>query len=126
MHVATTRRRYRTQLPRPKSHSVMGRAQGRPSRRVCILHVDGAAAFEDLQIDQSCSGPDCRHFHLDRTEVERLVAGGEMRWLSGANAAAFKGIPRMPSMQFQQAYAMWRIAFEDKHQECQGGLVNPR
>jgi hypothetical protein len=96
-------------------------------RSVCLLSAKAAQAFENWRQSQPCSGKGCFHVHLKRELAERLVANGEARWLGeGMNVVAARGIPREPDKRFQQAHAMWIIGFEDKHQECQAGLVSPR
>ena len=71
--------------------------------------------------------PCVTYIHMKRSAAEALIANGEAQWIGASeNVVSMRPPMREPNREFRQACAIWDIAKEEKHQQCQGGLVNPR
>ena len=60
-------------------------------RRVCLLSTRDANWLEEYGISQPCFGPECKHGHHTRKEIERMVKLGMLRWVDekAKNVAAY-------------------------------------
>lgn len=59
-------------------------------RRICVLDMRSGVALVDYGVSEPCFGHGCRHRHLTRPEVVKLVQDGVLKWLgSGHNVAAY-------------------------------------
>lgn len=101
-----TRIRGRVFAPRSKKAKAP-----RERRMVCVLNRHDGRMLEHWDTSQPCFGPQCRHSHQTREEVQRLVADGILRYMPGSNnnvasysfGRTWKGVPsgleRMKVMQ---------------------------
>lgn len=83
---------YRNQPGRKREQSTASRTAPKAvqRRRICLLSARDARWLEEYAISQPCFGPDCRHAHHTRKEVERMVKAGILRWVAGSqNVATF-------------------------------------
>lgn len=68
-------------------------------KRVCVLDRQSSERFR-YGYNEACSGPECRHRHMEREIVSQMVKTGILVWLgTGQNVAGYeygrtwKGVP---------------------------------
>jgi len=77
--------------PKAKRAPDEPRASSKELRRVCVLSEHDSGMLEHGGVGQPCHGPRCRHSHLTREAVQKLVHDGILRYVpgSGRNVAGY-------------------------------------
>jgi hypothetical protein len=81
---------YRSQQmgPRaPKVRTILSTTK-KLRRTVCLLSAKEAEWLQDFGISQPCFGPQCNHKHMTRSEVEKMVKAGDVRWIGESQNVA--------------------------------------
>jgi len=77
--------------PKAKRDGNVTRSVSKEARRVCVLNEQDSGLLEHGGVGQPCHGPKCRHSHLTREAVEKLVQENILRYVrgSGRNVAGY-------------------------------------